>query len=89
METDKNLRKENLRAENKNLMEMLKIKNETPQKELKKQKQKKWKRRKKNIRKLENLSRKSHIQKEDFQNKRAEMAKVKKLTEIIQENSTA
>ena len=33
---------------------------------------------KENIRKLENLSRKSHIQIEDFQNKRAEMAKGKK-----------
>lgn len=67
---------------------MLKINNETPSERIKKkQKTKEVEKKKENIRKLENLSRKSHIQKEDFQNKRAEMAKVKKLTEIIQENS--
>ena len=76
---------------------MLKINNETPSERIKKNHQKKppktnkqkkeVEKKKENTRKLENLSRKSHIQKEDFQNKRAEMAEVKKLTEIIQENS--
>ena len=51
-----------------------------PQKEKKKQQKnlKEVDKKKENIRKLENLPRKYHIQKEDFQNKRAEMAKVKK-----------
>ena len=61
---------------------MLKINNETPSVRIKKKKKNKTpkevEKKKENIRKLENLFRKSHMQKEDFQNKRAEMAKVKK-----------
>lgn len=68
-------------------MEMLKINNETPSERIKKTKNKKSGKEERKYKKIENLSRKSHIQKGISKNKRAEMAKSKKLTEIIQENS--